>query len=109
MADAQQESAPTPEEQLVKLREINEEIEVALEDHKTVLLNVYSILVKELKLEVIELANQLKKDPTDLFSRKTVYERLQQVDTHENGVFQLSNNLRSNTKKLVVLERRASV
>ncbi len=90
----------TPEQFVEKLQEEITRLELILDEHRTNLLNCYSIVVKELRAEAVEAAQALGRAPDKLFNRDTVYKNLNSVENEENYIFQTMNILIANQKKL---------
>lgn len=96
-------SAPpqlTPEEFVQELQQVIMKQQLILDEHKTNLLNTYSILVRELRAELHEAAQELKRPHEKPFNRESVIKNLNTAEAEENVIFQVQNNLISNQKKL---------
>ncbi len=95
----------TPQEAQTQLIAQLDEIAVQQEENRAALLNAASLLWRELRAEVLELAAEAGRDPKSPFKREAILKLLPEVELRENNIFQLSNIHSSTQKKLTAVER----
>ena len=103
--DQQQPAQLTPQEAIAQLSTNMDDILLQQEDNRAALLNAASLLWRELRAEVLELAAEVGRPANAPFKREAILKLLPEVELRENNLFQLSNIQSSTQKKLSAIEK----